>query len=454
MTAVEEQQEGAGADPAGALGVTGRGAGWQVEEKGSEKAADSPVRWVVVSLLFLAAVLNYVDKNTLSLLAPTIQKDLGFSDQVYANIQNVFQVAYTVALLGSGFVVDKMGPRVSLALFVGWWSAANVLTGFVRSVTGLGVCRGLLGLGEAGNWTASPKAVSECFKPRERGLAIGIYSAGSPVGMTLAPILIIAMAGSFGWRSTFVLTGVLGLLWVVPWVIAYRLVRSERGTGAGGSEQALALSAREAEAGWSFGMACTQPAVWALLLGRLLSDPVWFFYQNWYPKYLVAARGFDQKGVQITAVLFLAAGIGSMVGGAVAGRLIRRGSSPQRARMLVMGVCALVMPISPLVAKVPGAEMSIAIASVVTFAHLAWLTNISALVVDVVPSASLGKVFGLVAAGSSVGAILMNDFVGRLVKSASYDSWYVIAGFLHPLALVILLLGGLARSRQRSAAIG
>ncbi len=140
------------------------------------------IRWWIVSLLFLAALLNYVDKNTLSLLAPTIQSDLGFNDQAYANIQNAFQIAYTIALLASGPIVDKLGPRISLALFVGWWSLANVLTAAARSVAALATFRFLLGFGEAGNWTASPKAVSEWFPAKERGFAIGIYTAGTPLG--------------------------------------------------------------------------------------------------------------------------------------------------------------------------------------------------------------------------------------------------------------------------------
>jgi ACS family hexuronate transporter-like MFS transporter len=184
------------------------------------------LRWWIVSLLFLAAVLNYVDKNTLSLLAPTIQKDLGFDDQAYANIQNAFQIAYTIALLASGVMVDKLGPRLSLGLFVAWWSVANVLTAWARSVTSLGIFRFLLGLGEAGNWTASPKAVAEWFPTKERGFAIGVYTAGTPIGMTLAPIFIIGLAGAFGWRSVFVVTGLLGLLWLVPWLVLYRSTKT------------------------------------------------------------------------------------------------------------------------------------------------------------------------------------------------------------------------------------
>ena len=385
-------------------------------------------RWWIVALLFLAAVLNYVDKNSLALLAPTIQKDLGLSDQDYANIQNAFQIAYTVALLASGVIVDKLGPRFALALFVGWWSVANVLTAFARSASSLGAFRLLLGLGEAGNWTASPKTVAEWFPARERGLAIGIYSAGTPLGMTLAPIFVIALQQSFGWQSAFVVTGILGLFWLVPWLLLSR----RRGEDLPSVAEVAAVPA------WTWRQALGRWEVWCLLFGRMLSDPVWFFYQNWYPKYLVSARGLTQAQVRITWVMFLAAGLGSLLGGWFAGRLIRRGLGVERSRLFTMLGCVLVMPLSLLVTRVPTMEASLALASVIVFAHLAWLVNISALVVDVVPGASLGKVFGLVAAGSSAGAVVMNGLVANLLKLGSYNRWFVIAAFLHIGAWVCL----------------
>lgn len=417
------------------------------------------LRWCIAGLLFFAAVLNYVDKNTLSLLAPTIQKDLGISDQGYANIQNAFQIAYTIALLGSGVIVDRLGPRISLALFVGWWSLANMFTALARSVTSLAVFRFALGLGEAGNWTASPKTVSDWFPAKERGLAIGIYTAGTPIGMTLAPLFIIWLAGRFGWQSAFVVTGALGLVWLVPWLFVNRAIKThplmtdrEREWI---MEDTVASRAEEAERGWTWLQAFGQPVVWCLLIGRMFSDPIWFFYQNWFPKYLVTARGFSQADVKITWVLFLAAGLGSLVGGWLAGRFIRGGRNPARVRVFVMLGCACFMPLSVLVARAPTAQGSLLFASLIAFAHLAWLTNISALVVDVVPKRSLGSVFGIVAAGSSVGAIIMNDLVAKLLKPDAvtklvqpdaYTSWYLIAACLH-LAVIPLIMWGVLRRK-------
>ena len=412
----------------------------QLDERGQ---LASPIRWLVIALVFLAAVLNYVDKNTLALLAPTIQKDLHLSDQHYANIQNAFQVAYTVALLASGVIVDRVGAKLSMALFVGWWSVANCLTALCGSVRSFGLMRFALGLGEAGNWTGSPKAVADWFPPKERGLAIGIYTAGTPIGMTLAPVIIIAISQSFGWRFAFLLTGLLGLLWLIPWFFVYRLPKTGQelqikdGTWA---LPALTTSPDESQK-WTWRMALRSKAVWCLLLARMFCDPVWYFYQNWFPKYLVSDRGLTQADVKMTWVMFLAAGMGSLIGGWVAGRFIRNGANAAKARIMVMTACACVMPLSPLVAWAPSTNWALAVASLIVFAHLAWLTNISALVVDVVPAASLGMVFGIVAAGSSVGAILMNDAVAKLVMHSSYTQWFVIAAFLHILAIPLLFWG-------------
>ena len=419
------------------------------------------IRWWIVGMLFLAAVLNYVDKNTLSLLAPTIQKDLGLTDQHYAQIQNAFQIAYTAALLLSGVIVDRLGSRLSLALFVGWWSIANMCTSLARSFLSLGAFRFLLGLGEAGNWTASPKTVSEWFPAKERGLAIGMYTAGTPVGMTLAPLLIIGLAGAWGWRSVFVATGLLGLAWLAPWLFLSRRMRTNPLLTDAERSWITAAECRAegaaAERGWTWLQALGQPVVWALLVGRMLTDPVWFFYQNWYPKYLVTARGLTQADVKMTWVMFMAAGVGSLLGGWLAGRLVRRGVAPERARLFVMLGCAVFMPLSLMVAHAPTASLSLVCASLVVLAHLAWLSNITALTVDVVPKVSLGAVFGIVAAGSSVGAIMMNsliakllkpDAVTKLVQPDAYTSWYILAAVLHIAVIPVLMWVVLGRRNK------
>ncbi|MCX7006829.1 MAG: MFS transporter [Kiritimatiellaeota bacterium] len=409
------------------------------------------LRWWIAGLLFLASVLNYVDRNTLSLLAKTIQDSLTVSDQQYADIQVAFQVAYAIALLLSGLIVDKIGPRWALALFLGWWSLASLATSLTTSAFTLGAAMFMMGLGEAGNWTAAPKAVAAWFPPRERGLAIGLYTAGTPIGMTIAPLFIIALNAAWGWRATFVATALLGFVWLAPWLWFYRrklLTEAESTTIAAGV--APANAATPTVPGWTYGEAFRRREVWCLLLGRMFSDPVWFFYLIWFPKYLQTARGLTQSDVKITWIVFLAAGIGSTLGGWLASVFIKRGWAPPRARLLILLGCAIVMPLSPLVAYAPTVAVVIGVAAVICFAHLAWLTNITALCVDVIPGPSLGKVFGLVAAGSSIGAIVMNKLVGallmpdpvtKLVAPGAYTQWFLIAACLHLLVLPVIAWG-------------
>ena len=210
------------------------------------------LRWWIIALIFGASVLNYIDRQALSILAPTIQQELQLSNEDYATVLNLFLAAYTVASLVSGRIVDRLGVRASLALFVAWWSVANLLTAFARSAGSLGICRFLLGLGEAGNWTAAPKAVAEWFPARERGLAIGIYTLGATLGATIAPILIVGLASWHSWQAAFVVTGAAGLLWLIPWLALYRrpeahpmITDPERALIAGGASAAEAAAAGE-----------------------------------------------------------------------------------------------------------------------------------------------------------------------------------------------------------------
>jgi ACS family hexuronate transporter-like MFS transporter len=448
------------------------------------------LRWWIVVLVFLAAVLNYVDRQALSALAPTIQADLGLDDRDYANIVNLFLVAYTVAYLVSGKLVDRLGTRTGTAVFVVWWSLANIVTAWAQGLRSMGACRFLLGLGEAGVWPAASKAVSEWFPARERALAIGLYTMGATIGATLAPYLVIPMAafdyaklpfadGVFGhgtgWRVAFVITGLAGILWLIPWLALYRRPRESKLLS--GEELALIedgeAPASVEEKGWSWGQVLSFRPVWLLLLGRLLTDPVWYFYQFWFAKYLNADRGLDQGSLTITWIVFAAAGVGSLAGGWASGLLVKKGRSPVQARLWIMLGCACLMPVSPFIAKASGLSVTMTLTVCAVFAALAWLINISAIVVDVVPKHSVGTVFSVVAAGSTLGGIAMNMIVAAMVSGPSskppgfldqgfkslfgplisavegkgYEPWFFAMAFLHPLALLLLWAGGIHRPR-------
>lgn len=440
-------------------------------------------------------MLNYVDRQTLSALAPTIQRDLGMDDREYADIVNLFLVAYTIAYLVAGRLTDRLGTRAGMAGFVLWWSVANALTAAATGVRSLGVFRFALGLGEAGVWPAASKAVSEWFPSRERGLAIGFYTMGATVGAMLAPYVVIPLASypyaekltwvsnwlgqGAGWRLAFIFTGLAGVLWLIPWLLIYRAPRRSRLIG----EKELSLITTgdlgqpdEVGSPWTWREILTSRVVWLLLLGRLLTDPVWYFYQFWFAKYLHSERGLLQDQLTVTWTIYAAAGAGSLLGGWISGSLIRRGIAPADSRMWVMLGCAVLLPLSPLVASAAGLPAVIAVSIIVVFAALAWLINLTAVIVDLVPKHSLGTVFSLVAAGSTLGGIIMNTLVAamistspsnaagfldrsintlfgpllELVQGRGYGLWFLLMALLHPLAWLMMKYGGLTRARAHA----
>ncbi|MBN9662132.1 MAG: MFS transporter [Acidobacteria bacterium] len=404
----------------------------------------SNLRWWITALLFLSTVINYMDRQNLSILARTIQDDLHITDMQYGYVVQAFLLAYTLSYLFAGRLTDKLGTRVSMACFVVWWSLADMLTSLSRSVVSLGVFRFLLGVGEPGNYTAAPKAVSEWFPARERGLVIGIYTAGATLGATIAPPLIAYLSAHFHWRTVFLFTGSLGLLWVLPWLWLYRKPSEHPRLSDG--ERALILdegnSSPESEAmppegRWRHILG--RKETWLLMISRMITDPVWYFYLFWFPKYLTDARHLSLAEVgRIAWLVYLAADIGCITGGWLSGLLIRRGVAPARSRVWVMAGAAVFLPLSPLINSASSPLMAVGIAATAAFAHLAWQISLGALIVDIYPKPVVGTVFGLVAAGSGLGGMLSTNLVGRAVTYWSYSPVFVVMGILHPLAFLLI----------------
>jgi len=393
----------------------------------SEPATPQPWRrWSIAAMLFLAAVLNYVDRTVLSILAPTIQSDLGIDDAGYAWINNAFLVAYTLSYILSGRVLDRVGGTLSMAGFLGFWSLANALTGFVGSSSQLGATRFMLGLGEAGGWTASPKIVGRWFSAAERGFVVGLYTAGGTVGATIAPLLALWLTNAYGWRWAFIATGAAGVAWLVPWIL---LAPRDR----------PAADAVEASVSWR--EVLSQRVVWLLLVARLLTDGVWYFIQQWFPKYLAAERGYAQQELSIMWMIYLAADVGLIGGGLLSGWLVARGRQPAAARLSMMGVAAVLVPLAALIPSVGSREATISVAMVAAFGHAIWLTNLTSLAIDAIPPRLLATSFGLIAGGSGLGGIAMNMLVAATVQRQSYAPCFLAAAALHPLAIALLATG-------------
>ena len=384
----------------------------------------SKFRWAILAMLFAATVLNYVDRQTLSILASQVQKDLGIDDLGYARIVQYFLIAYAVSYLGAGWVTDKLGAKLTLALFLGWWSLANMATGWVRNAGQLGFARLMLGIGEPGVYTAGPKAVAEHFPVQERGFAIGVYTAGAMIGATIAPPLIAWLALQYGWRMAFVVTGAAGFVWLAVWLVVYRNPE--------GAEPARTKEPIQ------WGQILSDRRVWGLGLARLIADPVWYFYLFWFPKYLTDERGMGLVQLaSIAWIVYLAADVGSIGGGWFSGRLIRRGIAPARSRLIAMACAAVVAPIGMLISLRLGIAPTIALGAIVACAHLVFQINIGVLVVDIFPMRHVATVFGLIASGSALGGFASTQLVGQLASTHAWGAIFLLMGMLHPLALLV-----------------
>jgi ACS family hexuronate transporter-like MFS transporter len=422
-------------------------------------------KWVLLALLFFSTVINYLDRQALSILATTIQTDLGMSDLEYARVVQVFLFAYAAAYVMAGRVTDWLGARVALLLFVGWWSLANIATGFVRSAFELGAARFALGLGEPGNYTVGTKVVSEQFPAPQRGLALGLYTAGAMIGATLAPPLIGGIALTYGWRSAFWITGVAGLLWMIAWYFVYPRPARQAATGvpAAATVEAVATPALETPAATApaasmkgvWGRLARDRTVWALVASRAVADPVWYFYLFWFPKYLGDARGMSLAAIASLAwIVYVAADIGSVGGGLISGRLVKRGMSPVRARLTTMIGAACLAPIGMLVALHPPIPLLLALACVVTFAHLTYQINLTAMTVDLFPSRYIASVAGLVGCGSALGGMVSAQVVGHLVADGNFDRAFVLMAFLHPIAVLLAWTALRKAKRSRMTLVG
>jgi MFS transporter, ACS family, aldohexuronate transporter len=310
------------------------------------------VRWRIVWILFFSTAINYINRQTLSLLSPVISAQLHFSHEDLSRIFGSFQLAYAWTWLIGGVILDLIGTRLGLSLAVVWWSIASILTGFANSVVSFSFYRFLLGIGEGFNWPGASKVVAEWFPARERGLAVAIFDSGSSVGAAIAALTIPLISLALGWRQAFTVSGLLGLVWLVFWLKNY--YPRARHPKLSAEEAAIIDEGAEKRAPKQPFLATLKPLwksrnVWGILLGRSLTDPMWWFYVFWLPQYLSDARGFSLKQIAAFAwIPFVAADLGNFTGGWISGRLIRHGMPVIRARKWV---CAI--SLFPMLAGIP-----------------------------------------------------------------------------------------------------
>ncbi len=401
------------------------------------------IRWRIVWILFLSTSINYIDRQTLSLLAPVISSELHFSHEDLSHIFGLFQLSYAWTWLVGGVILDIIGTRAGLSLAVVWWSLASFLTGFASSVRTFGICRFLLGIGEGFNWPGASKAVAEWFPARERGLAVAIFDSGSSIGAAVAAIVIPLVSLWLGWRQAFRLSGILGFVWLAIWLRNYyprkrhpRLTAAEAAIidedGAHtGREQPFLVALRRI---WK------DQNAWGILLGRSLTDPMWWFFVFWLPQYLSDARGFSLKQIAVFAwIPFVAADLGNLSGGWASGRLIRRGMPVLQARKRVcIATCVPMMAGIPAV-FVHSPVWAIALICVALWGYAAWSTMGLTFPSDLFDQKVVGTVTGLSGFGAGMAGTAVTLIVGRLVDRFSYTPAFLFVSCLPLLATASVL---------------
>jgi ACS family hexuronate transporter-like MFS transporter len=401
------------------------------------------LRWWIVGLIFLATLINYIDRLTISVLAPVITHDLGLTNTQFGGILSWFLLAYTISQGLSGKLYDRVGTKIGFVCSIMLWSIAAMAHAFARGLASLSAFRFVLGLGEAGNWPGAAKTVAEWFPIRERAFGMAIFNSGAAIGSIVAPPLIVWLSLAYGWRTTFIATGALGFAWLALWLVFYEtpqrhqwLSQKEREVIRDG-QRSDERSETSAAPKWRELLRYRQ--VWAIVLSRFLTDPVWWLYISWLPKYLADARGFSLTKIGLFAwVPYVAADAGSLSGGWLSGFLIARGWSVDRARKIVILFAAALMPAGIFAAFAHDAMVALILIGVVLFGFQVWINNVQTLPSDFFSDKAVASVAGLGGTGAGIGSMIFVLGTGWVVDHFSYVPVLVTAGVLAPLGTLVL----------------
>lgn len=398
-------------------------------------------RWRICALLFFATTINYVDRQVLGVLAPDLQRIIGWNELQYSYIATAFQAAYAIGLLIAGGVIDRVGTRIGYAIAIAIWSISAMCHALVQSVLGFTIVRFLLGLGESGNFPAAIKTVAEWFPRRERALATGIFNSGSNVGAIVAPLAVPWIAVKLGWQWAFLFTGTFSALWLVAWLNVYRPPRKHS------KLQAAELAHIECDAGepsanipWSRLLPHRQ--TWAFVVAKFMTDPVWWFFLTWLPKFLNSEHGLTLTKLGPPLVtIYVMADIGSIGGGWIPAALLRRGWSVNRARKTAMLVCALAVVPIMFAAKARNLWVAVGLIGLAAASHQGWSANAFTLVSDMFPRRAVASVVGIGGFGGAIGSMLISTFTGFVLQfTGSYVPVFAMAGFAYLIALLAVHL--------------
>jgi len=412
----------------------------QVEGHESPRPHLGRVRWTVCAMLFVATSINYMDRQVIAILKPTLEHSIGMTEVSYGYIVDAFQIAYAIGLLGAGRLMDNLGTRIGYMLVMAVWSASAMGHALASSVVQFGFVRFFLGLGESGNFPAAIKTVAEWFPQNERSLATGIFNSGANVGAILAPAIVPWVTLRFGWHAAFVTTGLFSVLWILWWFRYYRKPTDHATLT--GEELRHIYQEAAADLGpsmpWRRLLKC--PQTWAFSIAKFLTDPIWYFYLFWLPSYFSAKFNLDLSHLGLPLIIvYNASAVGSIGGGWLPAPFRRLRLSPNNARLMAMLFCAaLVVPIYT-ASSVKSEWTAIALISVAAGAHQGWSANLFTTSSDMFPRSAVGSVVGIGGMAGSLGSALFAFFAGHILQfTHSYASLFAIASIAYLLALAAL----------------
>ncbi|OGU33545.1 MAG: hypothetical protein A2068_07805 [Ignavibacteria bacterium GWB2_35_6b] len=396
-------------------------------------------RWTIVALIFLATTINYIDRQVIGILAPVLQKEIGWSEIEYGYIITAFTAAYAIGLLVIGRVIDKIGTKTGYAVSLTGWSFAAIGHALASSVFGFGIARFFLGIFEAGNFPAAIKTVAEWFPKKERALATGIFNAGSNVGAIVAPLVVPWITITYGWQEAFIFTGAIGFLWLILWFWLYE--KPEENKRLSKTELAYIQSDppdTQVKIPWK--QLFKYRGTWAFAAGKFLTDPAWWFYLYWIPSFLNKNYGITltQIGVPLI-IIYVMADVGSIGGGWLSSFFIKRGWSVNKGRKAAMLICAVAVTPIMFASGASSVWTAVALLSLATAAHQGWSANLFTLVSDMFPRKAIGSVVGLGGTFGAIGGMLIATAAGFILEfTGSYLILFVIAGSLYLIAFFII----------------
>lgn len=408
-------------------------------------------RWIVVALLFFATTINYIDRQVIGLLKPTLEVEFGWTEQDYSRIVMAFTAAYALGLLVFGRIIDRIGTKLGFSISIVFWSIAACLHGVVKTTFGFGVARAALGLGESGNFPAAIKTVAEWFPKKERALATGIFNSGANIGAVFAPILVPLILALYGWQEAFIFTGAIGFVWLIFWLYYYEIPsRHKKVTDA---ELAHIHSDNEPDTSnekpLTWGKLFKVRQTYVFIIGKLLTDPIWWFFLFWLPSYFSTSFSLDlKKPGWPLVIIYMATSVGSIGGGYLSSYFIQKGWPVFKARKTAMFIFALcVLPIMT-ARYATNMWVAVALISLAAAAHQAWSANIFTVASDMFPKKAISSVVGIGGMAGSVGGVLFPLFVGYILdvyknlgnSTAGYNIIFFVCGLMYMLAWVIMHL--------------